>query len=135
MEVLTAQTEKVQKMYDAFIKGDIPFILKQIDKEGVLEVMGSKEIPYAGIYHGPDDAKRFFEKLNETMDTKELVPDHLLETGNIVIATGQMKGVVRKNNKPVSSIWCHIFEFNDNGKVVHYRDCYDTLAVAKAIGK
>ena len=135
MEVLTQQIEKVQKMYEAFNKGDIPFILKQLDKDVIWEVMGGKEIPYAGIYHGPDDTKKFFEKLDQIIETKEMVAEHLFETGNLVVVSGHWKALVRKNKKPFSSIWSMLIEFNDNGKIIHFRDCYDTLTVAKAIGK
>lgn len=134
MEVLVQHTQLVRQMYDAFRKNDISFILKHLDKDAVLEVMGDKPLTYSGIYHGPDDAKRFFEKLNELIEPKEMIVEKVFENGNLVVAIGNQKGVVRKNKKPVSSLWCHIYEFNSNGKVVHYRSCFDTLAVAKAIG-
>ncbi len=133
MEVLVQHTQQVRQMYDAFKRNDIPFILKQLDKDVVLEIMGDKPISYSGIYHGVDDAKKFFEKMNETIEPKEMIVEQLYENGNMVVAIGNQKGTVRKNKKPVSSLWCHIFEFNDHGKIVHHRSCFDTLAVAKAI--
>lgn len=135
MEVLVHNAEKVQQMYDAFNRGDIPVILSALHKDCIWEVMGQPDIPFAGIYHGPDDVKNFFEKLDTLVEFKEIVPEHIHETGNLVIATGHEKGVIRKTNKPISTIFTMIGEFNDDGKLVHYRDCYDTLSVARAFRK
>lgn len=132
MEVLVHHIEQVQNMYEAFNRGDIPVILKKLDKECIWEVMGGKEIPYSGIYHGPEDVKKFFEKLGNSTDSKDMVAEHFFEAGNLVVATGHWKAVVRKNKKPFSTIWSMNFEFNDEGKIVHFRDCYDTLNVSKA---
>ena len=135
MEVLVRHAEKVQQMYDAFNRGDIPFILSTIHKDCIWEVMGQPDVPFAGIYHGPEDVGAFFKKLNDLVDFKEMVPEHILETGNLVITTGHYKGIIRKNKKPVSSIFAMFNEFNDEGQVVHFRDCYDTLSVGRAFAK
>ncbi len=133
MEVLIHHAEKVHRMYEAFSRGDIPFILSNFHHDCILEAMGQPEIPFAGIYHGVEDCRNFFNKLGETVDFKEMVPEHILETGNTVITTGHMKGLVRKNGKLFSSIFCMIYELNDEGQVLHFRDCVDTLTVSKAI--
>lgn len=133
MEVLVHYAEKVHNMYEAFNRGDIPFVLSNLHPDVIWEVMGQPEIPFAGIYHGPEDCGHFFQKLNETVEFKEMVPEHILETGNTVISTGYMKGAVRKNGKLFSSIFCMIYELNDEGQVVHFRDCADTLALARAL--
>lgn len=133
MEVLVHHAEKVHRMYEAFSRGDIPFILSNLHHDVIWEVMGQPEIPFAGIYHGPDDSSNFFKKLNDTVEFSEMVPEHILETGNTVIATGHMKGSVRKNGKLFSSIFCMIFDVNDDGQVLHFRDCADTLTLARAI--
>jgi ketosteroid isomerase-like protein len=131
METLVRHGQTVNKMYEAFSKGDIPFILSKLHPDVIWEAMGHPDIPYAGIYHGPDDVKLFFEKLVESTDFKEMVPEHILENGNIVIATGYAKGVALKTNKLLASIWAMIYEFDDDGKIVHFRDCVDTLALSR----
>lgn len=135
MDVLVHHIEDVKDMYQCFGKGDIPGIIRRLDRDCIWEVMGGKEIPYAGIYHGPDDVKNFFDKLDKNTETKEMNPEHYFEDGRTVYVTGHWSAVVRKNKKPISTIWLMTIEFNDNGKVVHFRDCYDTLAVARAFGK
>ncbi len=134
MEVLIQHIEDVRNMYQSFNKGDIPTILKKLDKECIWEVMGTKEIPYAGIFHGPNDIKSFFETLNSSAETIEMTPEHLFEESNLVTVTGHWKARVRKNKKLFSTNWLMTFEYNEAGKVIHFKDCYDTLTVAKAFG-
>jgi ketosteroid isomerase-like protein len=126
---------QVQKVYDAYKKGDIPAILSMLNKEVIWEVMGQPDVPYAGIYHGPKDVKEFFEKLNDHVESKEFMAEHILENDHIVIATGYMNARGRKTGKSFSSIWAMIWEFNDDGQVVHFRDCIDTLAFGRGLTK
>ena len=135
MEVLIHHAEKVQQMYDAFNRGDIPSIVSTLHTDCIWEVMGQPDVPFAGIYHGPEDVGTFFKKLNDLVEFKEMVPEHILEAGNLVIATGHYKGIIRKTKKPISSIFAMFNEFNEEGKLVHFRDCYDTLSIARAFGK
>ncbi len=120
-------------MFDAFNRGDIPFMLSNCHKDCIWEAMGQPDIPYSGIYHGPEDIGNFFEKLNETVETTELATEHYFEAGNLVVTTGRWSGITRQAKKPVSSIITFFNEFNEEGKLVHFRDCYDTLTVAKAL--
>jgi uncharacterized protein len=135
MEVLTRQIEKVKGMYESFNKGDIPSLMSKLDKECIWESMGQPDIPYAGIYHGPDDIKIFFKELEEHIQFNEMIPEHFTEVENLVIVTGHLKGKVLKNKKLVSSIWAMTFEFNHAGKVTHFRDIFDTLTLGKAFAK
>ena len=135
METLVRYGQTVNKMFEAFNKADIPFIIAQLHSDVIWESMGEPDIPYAGIYHGKNDVKQFFQKLNDQVDWKEFVAEHILENGQLVIATGYCKGTARKTKKLLSSIWSMIIEFNEEGKVVHFRDCFDTNALAKAFTK
>lgn len=134
MEVLVHHIEDVQNMYQSFNKGDIQGIIRKLDRDCIWEVMGGKEIPYAGIYHGPEDIKSFFDKLGNNVESTEMVAEHLFEERNLVTVTGHWKARVKKNKKLFSTNWLMTFEYNDSGKVVHFRDCYDTLTVARAFG-
>ena len=132
MEVLLSNAEKTKQAYEAFGRGDLPFIIAQLHPDCIWEVAGAPEIPFAGIYHGPDDVMNFFQKLNEHVEFTEMTPEHHFEVGNTVITTGRWSIIVRKTGKPVSTLFTMYDEYNEEGKIVHFRDCYDTLAAAKA---
>ena len=135
METLVRYGQTVNKIYDAFSRGDIPSIISTLHRDVIWEVMGQPDIPYAGIYHGPDDVKLFFKKLTDSSSFTEMVPEHILENGNMVIATGYAKGTALKTKRPLATIWSMIYEFDNDGRIVHFRDCYDTLAFSRAYGK
>lgn len=133
METLVHYGQQVQSLYEAFNRRDIPSILSSLHKDIIWEVMGQPDVPFAGIYHGPDDVRQFFTKLSETIDMKEFVVEHILENGNLVIATGSMNATGRKTGRHFSSIWAMTYEFDENEKIVHFRDCFDTLTMARAL--
>jgi len=124
---------QVQKMYEAFKMGDIPTVLAGLSRDVIWEVMGQPDVPFAGIYHGPEDVKRFFDKLNDSLEVNEMVVEHILENDHMVVATGYMNVTGRKTRKVFSTTWSMIYEFNDQEQVVHFRDCFDTLAFAKGL--
>ena len=135
METLVRNGKTVNKMYEAFNKGDIPYIMSFLHRDIIWEVMGQPEIPHAGIYHGPDDVKLFFKKINDEVEYTEFVVEHILESNNLVISTGYAKGKAKETGKLFSTIWAMSSEFNENGKMVHFRDCYDTMAIARSLKK
>ncbi len=135
METLVRYGQTVNKMYEAYSRGDVPYILSLLHRDVIWEVMGQPDVPHAGIYHGPDDVMMFFKKLAESTEVKEMVPEHILENGNIVIATGYLKGMALQTKKLLASIWSMIYEFDNDGKIIHFRDCVDTLALSKGYAK
>lgn len=133
METLVHYGQQVQRLYEAFNRGDIPTILSSLHRDIIWEVMGQPDVPYAGIFHGPADVKQFFGKLDDCIEMNEFTAEHILENGNFVVATGYMNATGRNTGKHFSSIWSMTYEFDENEKIVHFRDCYDTLATARAI--
>jgi ketosteroid isomerase-like protein len=133
METLVHYGQKVNQLFDAYNRRDVNAIINSLSRDCIWEVMGQPEIPFAGIYHGKDDIKDFFGKLEDTLDMSEFSVEHILENGNLVVATGHFNALARKTNKRFSTIWSMTFEFNDNEEIVHFRDCFDTLTCARAL--
>ena len=133
METLVHLGQKVNQMYDAFNRRDLNFILDCLSTDCIWEVMGEPELPFSGIYHGPSDVQNFFSKMGDTIDITDLTCEHILENGNIVLASGNFNATARNTNKRFSSFWCMTWEFNDDEQVVHFRDSFDTLACARAL--
>lgn len=132
METLVRYGKTVSSMYEAFSRGDIPFILSCLHKDVIWEVMGDPDIPHAGIYHGPDDVGQFFRKMDKDLTYTAFEVEHILENGQLVVSTGYCKGRVNNTGKLFSTIWAMTSEFDENGMLIHFRDCYDTLSMARA---
>ena len=133
METLVHYGQKVSNLYDAFNRGDINMIVNNLSRDCIWEVVGQPDIPFAGIYHGRDDVKEFFGKLNNTIEMNDFVVEHILENGNMVMASGHFNATARNTGKRMSTFWCMTYEFNDNEEIMHFRDCWDTIACARAL--
>jgi uncharacterized protein len=133
METLVHYGMKVNQLYDAFNRGDVNTILNTLSNDCIWEVMGQPEIPFAGIYHGRDDVREFFGKLMDALEMSEFTAEHIMENGNMVIATGHFIAMARKTNKRFSTPWAMTYEFNDDEQIVHFKDCFDTLTCARAM--
>jgi len=133
METLVHYGQKVNDLYDCYKRGDINAILNSLSRDCIWEVMGQPDVPFSGIYHGKDDIKEFFGKLDDCLDMSEFSVEHILENGNLVIASGHFNATAKQTGKRFGTIFAMTFEFDDNEMIVHFRDCFDTLACARAV--
>ena len=116
----------VAKMYDAFGKGDISYIMDHVADNCKWIGAGEGSLSYGGVYKGKD-AVNFFKKLNDTIEFNDFNP---IAIHNIddheVVAFGNMTGTSRVTGKKSSSDWAMHFKFDDSGKVVYFQDFFDT---------
>jgi ketosteroid isomerase-like protein len=136
METLTATNiQTVQEIYAAFGRGDIEFIVARLDENVNWQIMGAPGVRYAAIYKGQTEVPSFFQKLNASIEMKEFEPQHFFEKNNKVGVFGRFKATERETGKEVETDWAMLWEFNDDGKVVNFKDYYDTFNVAMAENK
>jgi uncharacterized protein len=125
---LTNNAATVANMYEAFGRGDIPYILSHVADDCKWIGAGEGYLPAGGIYTGKD-ALNFFMRLNDSVEFSSFNP---LSINNIndyeVIAFGNMSGKSKATGKPSSSDWAMHWKFNDEGKVIYYQDFYNTAA-------
>ncbi len=123
-------TQLVQSLFDAFGRGDIPFILERVSPECRWTTPGLA-VPYAGTYRGRDGAAQFFTRLAEAEEFLAFEPRQFFADGERVIALGYEKCRVRRTGKEASTEWAMLFRVQ-NGHVVEYQSWYDTEAYASA---
>ena len=118
----------VGSMYEAFGRGDIPFIISRIADNCKWIGAGEGFLPAGGTYKGKETIN-FFMKLGESVDFSEFNPLSIHNiTEDEVIAFGNMKGSSKITGKPFSSDWAMHWKFNDEGKVIYYQDFFNTAA-------
>src|SRR5262245_19212962 len=121
---LTDNATTVARLYEAFGRGDIPYILDHIADNCKWIGAGDIYLPTGGTYIGKD-ALSFFTRLNESVEFSSFDPVAIHNIGNNeVIAFGTMAGKSKITGKPSSSDWAMHWKFNDQGKVVYYQDFY-----------
>jgi ketosteroid isomerase-like protein len=134
METLVRNSATVAAIYEAFGRGDIPFIISQLDKNVLWVVMGEKPNAIAGTYKGAAAVPDFFNALATNYNVENFQVHYVLDAdNNTVIARGYHDGNAVKTGKPLRTHWAMEFKFTDEGKVSEYRNFYDTQAYANAL--
>jgi ketosteroid isomerase-like protein len=134
METLIKNSTTVASIYEAFGKGDIPFIISQLDKNVLWVAMGEKPNAIAGIYKGASSVQDFFNALAGNYNIENFQVHYVQDVNeNTVIARGYHEGSGIKTGKPMKTHWAMEWKFNDQGKLTEYRNFYDTQAFANAM--
>lgn len=118
----------VANMYEAFGRGDIPYILGHLADDCQWIGAGEGFLPQGGTYTG-NDTVNFFMKLGAATEFTSFNPTSINAINeNEVVAFGNMTGVSKATGKVSSSDWVMHWKFNEAGKVVYYQDFFNTAA-------
>ena len=129
---LTNNAATVASLYEAFGRGDIPFIIDHLADDCKWIGAGEGSLPQGGTYIGKD-AVNFFMKLDESEEFNAFNPIAIHNINdNEVVAFGNMTATSKKTGKQISSDWVMHWKFNDEGKAVYFQDFFDTAAAYRA---
>ena len=124
----TNNAATVAGLYEAFGRGDIPFIIDHIADNCEWIGTGEGSIPSGGTYKGKD-AVNFFIRLGESTEFTGFNPVSISNVNdNEVVAFGNMSANSKATGKPSSSDWAMHWKFNAEGKVIYFHDFHDTAA-------
>lgn len=124
--------ETTTRIYEAFGRQDIGFIMEQIAPDCHWVAAGAPYLPEGGIYKGPD-VVNFFMKLGQNLEFTSFTPVSIQALGNEgVIAFGNMSSISRATGKTAASDWVMHWIYNDEGKVIRYQNYFDTAAALEA---
>lgn len=127
---MNPSVEVTQNLFERFGAADIPGILDYIHDDIVIEFFGPSVIPYAGIYKGKDEAKKFFETVLASVDIHVFDFQQIFSEDQHVSVTGVLHLTAKSTGKDIKSSFAHVIEVKD-GRWVHFRDFMDTsVAVA-----
>jgi uncharacterized protein len=126
-----ANTAVIQRLYDAFSKGDVATILNHLtpDVEWIFE--GPTSVPFTGKRHGIEETKGFFTALATTQSGMTLTTDEFIAQGDHVATYGRYTGTVTATGRKFDSPVGHFFQFRD-GKVARFVNMGDTAAYVEA---
>jgi uncharacterized protein len=123
--------ELVQKLYAAFGRGDLAYILDACSTNIEWECVGPTAVPYGGRYAGKQGVEQFFARLGQACDLKKFEPRDFVAQGNNVVILGYEEGIARTTGRSYQTSWVHVFTIQD-GKVMSFREFLDSYAVAMA---
>jgi ketosteroid isomerase-like protein len=128
-QTLTDNAASVAAIYEAFGRGDIPFIVSNLSNDCHWEAAGKGSSKQGGTYKGKGAAE-FFNRLLDEVEFVSFNPVSIENAGdNTVVAFGNLEGKARATGKPYSTDWAMRWVFNDDGKVTAYQNYHDTAAL------
>ena len=125
-------TRIVQEGYAAFARSDIQGLLALLadDVEWIIPNSGG---PLGGTYRGHAGVAAFFQKLAGEADILAFEPREFVAQGDRVLVVGWERVKVKSTSRTAELHWVMAFTVRD-GKVTHFQEYTDTLAIAGAYG-
>ena len=116
--------EALTKMYEAFVKGDLGYIVDQLADDVHWFSHVDPVVPTSGDWSGKSKVPGFFEAIIDSVEVASFTPTEFYADGETVISTGGFGGTSRLAGKQFDSAWIFIWKFADN-KVVSYEQFHD----------
>jgi uncharacterized protein len=103
----------VMAVYDAIEPQDSETLLTLMDTD--MQIYQSTELPWGGIYLGPEEAVAFFENVTANLDVT-LQFESVLGAADHVLVTGRAIGFAKRTGKVFDVPVVHLWQM-DRGKV------------------
>ena len=134
-EMIEENVKIVQQMYLSFGQGDIPAVLNGLADDIDWCQLGPEGIfPFAGPRRGKNEMMSYFQALGQALNIQVFEPREFIPHDDKVIVLGHEKGEAKPTGRKYEFDWIHVFTLRD-GKIVQYRDYYDTAALVEAFRK
>ena len=121
----------VHEFYAAIRRDDLQALYSLLSPDVDWTFLGTKEIPFAGNWSGPDQVSKFFDIIGETMQLEHFGPEEFIAQGNWVVALGRERMRIKPTGRNYDAAWAHVFKLRD-GKIAVYREYSDTAAILAA---
>jgi uncharacterized protein len=132
-ESMSNNTHTVKALYEAFARGDVPYVLGVLDPQCVWNEAENFIYAAGNPYVGPDEVLNgVFAPIGAQWDGFSVNPEQFVSEGATVIALGRYAGTFKSTGKKVSAQFAHVFTF-DKGKVVEFQQYTDTAQFRDAV--
>ncbi len=125
-----AKIETVQRIYEAFGRGDIDYILDQLtDDVDWASCPDSDIAPWHGIRRGKGEVPSFFKALGETLQITEFMPLSFASNETDVMVVTRWGATAPATGRALTMDIHHWWRFRD-GRICFYRGTEDTAKTA-----
>jgi len=118
----------IQKMFEAFRRGDIQAILDSLSPDCEFFHPGPAVIPYTGRKKGRAEIQAYFAAITSNQSNHNIRIDQFVAQDDNVVAIGWYTGVVNSTRKTIDSPVVFTFEVQ-RGKVRRHMLITDTAAL------
>lgn len=127
-------TAIVQQAYNNFKAGDIQALLNQMSDDATWQLPEIAGVALAGKRTGREGVRDFFATVARDQDVIEFSAREFVAQDDKVVSLGHYKWRVKETGREFESDFVHVFTIRD-GKIVAFREHFDTAAVAAAYQK
>lgn len=113
---VVSSVEIIRCIYDAFESGEFRTPANYFDQD--IEAYVSDFVPWGGVRKGVDQVKEGL-RIMRIYATLSFEASEILDTGDYIVAVGQVSGVVHKTCEPFSVPAVHLWYLN-GGKVIGF---------------
>jgi ketosteroid isomerase-like protein len=121
--------EAVRKIYDAFGRGDIGYIIDQLADDVRWVSHFEPVVPWGGDFSGKKNVGRFFEAINQSVDVVSFTPGEYVTQGDTVVSLGTFGCRVKATGKSALTRWIFVWKLR-GGKVADYEQFHDPAIAA-----
>src|SRR6185503_3332614 len=124
--------QKIEGLYEAFGRGDVPYIMGALDRN--VEWWEAENFIYAdkNPYRGPESVLAgVFGRLMTKWDGFAVSVDEVLDAGDSIVGLGHYTGKYRETGREVRAQFAHVFKLRD-GRVVKFQQYTDTAQFLQA---
>lgn len=129
---MSDQLSAIEEIYRRFGMGEITAVLDAVTDDVVWKSFAPKEIPWSGVYEGPEGVKRFFETIAEHHDYVAFYPVEFCELGNEVAVWGHYCICGKQGGPMQHGDWSHHIVMN-GARIAEFRENYETGSLVRSI--
>jgi ketosteroid isomerase-like protein len=127
-----SNVELIQAVYEAFGRGDVPFIAAKVRAEARWDFnVTHSDVPWHLPVTGPNEVPKFLAAFVENVQLEAFEPRQFIAAGDDVIAHIRLAYVVKRTKKRVDEEQLHWWTVRD-GKIDRLRHFEDTAQVLAA---
>jgi ketosteroid isomerase-like protein len=130
-----SNVRRMQDLYEAFGRGDVPAVLAAFDASiAWREAESNPYSPGGEAWIGPEAVlQNLFVKLGEEWDGFAVHPETFHDAGDTVVVEGRYTGTCKATGKPLDAQLCHVWTIHD-GKVAKFQQYTDTAQFQAVMG-
>ncbi len=124
-------TAIVQQAYQKFKTGDIEGVLNLCAEDITWQLPEIDNVPISGERTGRAAVREFFSMVARDQDVLSFEAREFVAQGDKVVSLGDYQWRVKDTDREFASDFAHVFTVR-NGKIVAFREHFDSAAVARA---
>jgi ketosteroid isomerase-like protein len=125
----------IKSMYEAFGRGDIPFVLSALDPKVVWNEAENFIYADGNPYVGPQSVLNgVFTRLGTEWRGFSATPEEFLDAGDTVVVRGRYRGIYIASGASLDAQFAHVFTMRA-GKVARFQQYTDTAQARDVVSR